>query len=286
MFKELIDTFINYLKMTNKSTETIKGYTKELNYFLNFAQDSLNCRVYIEDITIDILEAYVVYIKDVKKCQPATVNRAVHVLRSFYNYLVKRQFYDRNIAAMLEPMKLQQKERCFLKESEFKLLTGQISNELVHIVIVTLYYTGLRIAECLNLSLEDVDMKNSLIHVVAGKGNKDRSIPINHKLHKELSHYLKNIRPSSVSTRFFSSEHSGKVSREYINKSLKIATLNSGILKNVTCHILRHSFATNLVSKNVNIVHIQRLLGHSSLNVTSIYTHTSLPELQDSVNML
>jgi integrase/recombinase XerD len=286
MFKDLIDTFINYLRVTNKSNETLIGYRKELTYFLNFAQANLNCRIYIEDITIDLLEEYLVYLKDIKKCQPATVNRAVHVLRSFYNYLVKRELYNRNIAAMLEPVKLQQKERGYLKESEFKGLIDQISNKLVYVIITTLYYTGLRISECLNLTINNVDMQNKLIHVIAGKGNKDRSIPINEKLHIKLTEYLKDIRPISNSLNFFASETSGKVSREYINKALKKATIKSGITLNVTCHILRHSFATNLVTKNVNIVHIQKLLGHSSLNVTSIYTHTSLPELQKSVNML
>jgi len=286
MFKDLIDTFINYLRITNKSKETIKGYQKELTYFLDFAQENLNCRVYIEDVTIEILEAYLTYIKDIKQCQPATINRAVHVLRSFYSYLVKRQLFDRNIAAMLEPVKLQQKERGFLTEKEFSKLLGEIDNELVHIVIKTLYYTGLRIAECLNLNLSDVDMKSKLIRVVAGKGNKDRTIPINPKLYKDLAYYLENVRRHDASKKFFASDRSGKISREYINRMLKKATSDANILKNVTCHILRHSFATNLVAKNVNIVHVQKLLGHSSLNVTAIYTHTTIPELQKSVNLL
>lgn len=286
MFKDLIDTFIVYLRITNKSNETIIGYKKELTYFLNFVQSKLNCRIYIDDINIEILEEYIVYMKDEKGCQPATINRAVHALRSFYNYLVKRNLYHRNIAAMLEPSKLQQKERGFLTENEFKRLTDKISNKLIYIVIITLYYTGLRITECLNLDLSDVDMNNKLIHVIAGKGNKDRTVPMNNKLYTELTEYLKNIRPSGNSTRFFASGRSGKVSREYINRCLKKATIDAEIPKNVTCHILRHSFATNLVAKNVNIVHIQRLLGHSSLNVTSIYTHTTIPELQKSVNML
>lgn len=286
MFKDLIDTFINYLRITNKSNETIKGYQKELTYFLNFAQDNLNCRVYIEDVTIDLLEDYIIYIKDIKRCQPATINRAVHVLRSFYNYLIKRQLFDKNIAVMLEPIKLQQKERGFLSEDEFKSLISQVNNKLAYIVIVTLYYTGLRISECLNLTLPDVDLRNNVIHVVAGKGNKDRIVPINSKLHIELSNYLNHIRPDIESKRVFASAKSGKVSREFINKELKQATLSADISKNITCHILRHSFATNLVSKNVNIVHIQRLLGHSSLSVTAIYTHTNMLELQKSVNLL
>lgn len=286
MLKDLIESFIVYLRITNKSNETIIGYRKELTYFLNFVQDSLNCRVYINDITIELLEAYLVYIKEVKQCQPATINRAVHVLKSFYNYLVKRDLCTRNIASMLEPVKLQHKERGFITESEFKRLSNQINNRLVHTVIVTLYYTGLRINECLTLELKDVDMSHNLIHVIAGKGNKDRSIPINNKLYEVLNEYIKTIRPDVDSTRFFASERSGKISREYINKELKKATLKADISKNITCHILRHSFATNLVAKNVNIVHVQKLLGHSSLNVTSIYTHTSIPELYKSVNML
>lgn len=286
MFKDLIDTFIIYLRVANKSNETLIGYRKELTYFLEYAQNKLNCRLYIEDVNIELLEGYLVFMKDIKGCQPATINRAVNVLRSFYNYLVKRELYTRNIAAMLEPVKLQHKERSFLTESQFKLLIEGLNNKLVYAVIITLYYTGLRISECLNLTVKDVDMTNNVIRVIAGKGNKDRTIPINEKLHLELTTYLENVRPITVSERFFASERSGKISREYINKMLKKATLDCGLAKNITCHTLRHSFATNLVAKNVNIVHVQKLLGHSSLNVTSIYTHTTISELYESVNML
>jgi integrase/recombinase XerD len=286
MLKELIDNFINYLIITNKSNETIIGYRKELRYFLEFIQEKLNCRVFIEDVTLSILEEYIAYIKEVKGCQPATINRAIHVLRSFYSYIVKRDIYSKNIPAMLEPIKLQQKERCYLSEKEFARLIAAIDNRLVYIIIKTLYYTGLRISECLDLSMDNIDMQNKLIHVIAGKGNKDRTIPVNNKLHKELSEYLKDIRPEGKSNRFFASETSGKVSREYINKCLKKAAKDAEINKNVTCHILRHSFASNLVSKNVNLVNVQKLLGHSSLKVTSIYTHTNIADLQKSVNML
>lgn len=286
MFKDLIESFLVYLSISNKSKETLTGYRKELTYFMNFAQGSLNCRLYIEDVTIELLEQYLVHMKDIKQCQPATINRAVNVLRSFYNYLVRRELYTKNIAAMLEPVKLQKKERGYITDSEFCALVAVINNPLVIIVVTTLYYTGLRITECVNLKLKDVDMTNKTIQVIAGKGNKDRTIPINNKLHAELTCYLEEQRPKSGSQRFFASERSGKISREYINLELKKAALAAGLTKHITCHILRHSFATNLVARNVNIVHVQKLLGHSSLNVTSVYTHTSIPELHKSINML
>lgn len=286
MLQEIIDNFINYLIITNKSSETITAYKKELKYFLDFAQQKLNCRVYIDDVNLCLLEDYVAYMKQTKGLQPATINRAIHALRSFYSYIVKRDIYGKNIAEMLEPLKLQQKERIYLTEAEFDALIGSIENKLVNMIITTLYFTGLRIAECLSLTLKDVDMSSRLIHVVAGKGNKDRIIPINNKLYVQLNNYLIHIRPQCESDRFFASTKSGRVSREYINRCLKIATAKAAITKNVTCHILRHSFASNLVSKNVNIVNVQKLLGHSSLKVTSIYTHTNLNELEKSVNML
>jgi integrase/recombinase XerD len=286
MLKDIIDNFINYLRITNKSEETITAYKKELKYFLDFAQTKLNCMIFIEDITLNLLEEYIAYMKQDKGLKPATINRAIHALRSFYGYAVKRDIYHKNIAALLEPLKLQQKERSYLKEYELELLLGVIKNQLVYILISTLYYTGLRIAECLNLKLKDVDMRNKLIHVVGGKGNKDRVVPISDKLFKQLSLYLSDVRPECSSDRFFASQTSGKVSREYVNRCLKKASTEAEINKHVTCHILRHSFASNLVSKNVNIVNVQKLLGHSSLKVTSIYTHTNLKELEKSVNML
>lgn len=163
---------------------------------------------------------------------------------------------------------------------------GAIDHDLIQLVVLVLYLTGLRISECLSLTTDTVDLDQKVIHVVAGKGNKDRLIPISDKLLPLLQHYLEHERPDTDSNLFFCTKKTGKLSDVYVNRVLADAVKKLGWKKKVTAHILRHSFASQLVKKDVNLVQIQKLLGHSSLKVTSIYTHSNLEQLSVAVNCL
>lgn len=144
----------------------------------------------------------------------------------------------------------------------------------------------MRISECTKLKLKYVDFKNEVIHIIAGKGNKDRDIPMSSKLIKLLIDYIKNKRLDVNSEFLFCTKRTGKLSPQYVNRQINEAVKRLGWDKHVSAHIIRHSFASRLVLKNVNIVKIQKLLGHSDLRVTSIYTHTSAKELKDAVDKI
>lgn len=161
-----------------------------------------------------------------------------------------------------------------------------IEHPLINLVVRTLYNTGLRISECLDLTIDTVDLENKVIHVIAGKGNKDRIVPISDKLYAYLKSYVDTDRPTVETDNFFATAKTGKLSPQYVNLMLAIATKTLGWNKKVTCHILRHSFASRLVEQDVNLVQIQKLLGHSSLKVTSIYTHSSIDKLKSAVNAM
>ena len=100
-----------------------------------------------------------------------------------------------------------------------------------------------------------------------------------------MNNYLESIRIDTTSTKFFCTR-TGSVSPSYVNRILNISTKEAGINKHVTAHILRHSFASNLLKNGVDIVKIQRLLGHAHLRTTCIYIHTTIEDLRDSVNVL
>lgn len=250
---------------------------------LRFLEQKYNCQPYLEDITVQDLEEYL-YTLTAKGKTIASRSRVVYILRSFYNFAVRQGLAVRNVAEKLEPIKTQQKERTYLSNTEFKELVKSINHSVVRVLASTLFMTGLRINEALSLTLDDVDMERKLIHIRHGKGNKSRVVPICDKLYVILAKYLEKIRLSIDSTRFFATKKTGKISRQFVNLELQIATEKLGWKKHVTCHVLRHSFASYLVRKNVNIVKVQRLLGHSSLSTTSIYTHASMEELSEAVN--
>lgn len=283
--KLAISQYKEYLIYTEKSMETITGYMKELKKFQKYLLIEFNYPPYLNDITLTNLEKYLSN-QIINGLAQASRSRSYHILRAFYNYCYKKELIERNIALSLEPIKVKRKERTYLLEEEVENLINEIENNLIKIVVTSIYYTGMRISECTNLKLKDVDFENQIIHIIAGKGNKDRDIPISDKLNEVLIDYIKNKRPKVSSENFFATKRTGKLSPQYTNRQINEATKRLGWDKHVSAHIIRHSFASRLVQKDVNLVRIQKLLGHSDLRVTSIYTHTSQNELRQAVNQI
>ncbi|MDC0765257.1 tyrosine-type recombinase/integrase [Brevibacillus sp. AG] len=284
-FTNVVEMFLQYMESKERSSETISGYSKDLIAFYRYLVQKYNRKVYIENVTEADIEAFLFLLK-IQGQKPASRSRKLYSLRSFFAYARKKEFVPKNIALSVDPPKLQQMERVYLSEGEVTELVEAIEHPLIRITVMTLYYTGLRISECLNLTISTVDLEKELILVVAGKGNKDRSVPISSKLLPILLDYIHNHRPKLDTDYFFATQKTGMLSPVYVNRVLGETVKKLGWKKKVTAHILRHSFASQLVKKNVNLVNIQKLLGHSSLKVTSIYTHSNIDELKDAVNEL
>ena len=279
-----IQEFSKYMKLIDRSEQTIIGYEKELIYFNNFLSVKHNCPMYIKDIELEDIEDYLLDQKE-RGIATASRSRSVYILRSFYKYCVKKDIVKKNIANLMEPVKVKQKERDFLTEEEFEALIEAIRQPVIKTVVQTMFYTGGRVSEIIHLKLEDVDLENKVMHIIEGKGGKDRDIPINDKLCNILQNYLENIREAD-SNRFFALESTGKVSNSYINRLIKEAADEIGLEKEVSAHVLRHSFGTNLLEKGASVVSIQKLLGHASLSVTTRYLHQDMSKLSDTVNLL
>jgi integrase/recombinase XerD len=125
-----------------------------------------------------------------------------------------------------------------------------------------------------------------VIKVRMSKGRKDRLIPLNQTLKNMLIDYIEKERPSTKTTHLFSTYNSGRLSRVHVNKILSLAISELGWSQEISSHTFRHCFATSLLKKGANIVQIQKLLGHTSLSTTSIYTHVNLDELTEVVAKL
>lgn len=285
LLDEATNLFKVHLYTIDRSPETITAYMKDLKYFNNYLKDK-KLSTKLEKITTSTIEKYLYYMKKEKNLAPATRSRTCYTLRSFFKFAHRRNYCSKNPTLDVEPIKFHQKERIFLPEKQIMQFINAIEKPLIKVAAYTMYYTGLRVSECLNLKLKDVDLNNNLILVTSGKGNKQRKIPINKKLEKILNNYLKNIRPDVNSDNFFATKKTGKLSNQYVNVVLKKTSKKLGLNKNISAHILRHSFASNLLDKGANIVHIQKLLGHSSLRVTSIYVHTKMDKLVECVELL
>lgn len=282
LFTEAIEKFINNLEITNKSNQTIIGYRKELKYFVGFWEEKYNYPPEIEDISEEQIEEYLKYKRD-KGMATTTVARALHILSSFYKFLCKRKMCSVNPTNFVDSIRVTRNRREFLTKEEFETLIENTENELMKYIFVTLFNSGLRVSELTNLKIEDVNLDNRLIYVI-GKGNKYREIPINNNLYVIFKEYLNT--KESKSNYFFATKKTGRVSSQYINLCLSESLEKSGINKKISCHCLRHSFATNLLSSGANIQDVRDLLGHADIKTTSIYLHSISENLRNAVNLL
>lgn len=269
----------------DRSKETIKSYSIELKLLSEHLAVKYNGPVYMEEIQTNDIEDYLQMLKT-KKYSASSRNHSLYIIRSFYNFCIKKEIIDRNICASIEKLAAPQKERVHITSAEFYSLIPEIHSPTANIIVSVLYYTGLRISECINLKTNDVDLNNNIITVRNTKNKKDRQIPIHKDMQFLLADYFTNRRKRKNSPYFFTTSNTDRVSPDFINKVLRETTDRLGWIKKVTCHTLRHSFASNLVTKNVNIVNIQKLLGHSNLSTTSIYTHTNMAELQNAIGSI
>jgi integrase/recombinase XerD len=285
VFTNALKQYRKYMVNCERAAETIKGYSTELSRLNNFLSQRYNGPVYLEDITVQDLEEYLQMLKE-KGNTASSRNRTVYIVRAFYNFCCKKDLTMQNLGSRLEILPEPEKERVFLSPDEMGELICAVSPPIAKVVLTTLFYTGMRISECLNLLIEDVSFNDGIITVRNTKNKKDRHIPIHKHLAPVLRHYREHIRKNTVCAYFFVSRNNNRVSPDYINRVLRETTQKLKWNKKVTCHIIRHSFASSLVSKNVNIVNIQKLLGHTSLSTTSIYTHTNISDLIKAVNTI
>jgi integrase/recombinase XerD len=139
-----------------------------------------------------------------------------------------------------------------------------------------LYATGLRVSELINLKFNDIDLANDFVRVI-GKGSKERIVPINESAVKWMTLYLKDYRPTILKNKnseyLFISNALKPISRQGFFKIVKQEVVRAGIKKDVSPHVLRHSFATHLLNHGADLRVIQELLGHSDISTTQIYTH-------------
>jgi len=285
LFTNSIELYEKYLITIDRSQQTVRGYLIELRCLNRFLEKKYNGLVYLEDLKVGDFEAYLLHLKQ-KGDAPASRRRMVYIIRALYNFCIKKDMVLRNEGMKLDSIPVPQKERDYLNEDEFEQLIGAIEHRLIQLAVVTMFFTGLRVSECLHLTLEDVDLAKKSILVRNTKSKKDRRIPINDKLLPILLEYLCQWREGSNSDLFFATKKTGMLSPGYVNIVLHKATQELEWNRVITCHNLRHSFASNLVKKKVDLVRIQKLLGHSSLKVTGIYTHADTSELEEAVNAL
>lgn len=277
-----ISDYLLYLQTCGKANKTIVSYASDLNIYAKFLEQ--NTIEDIKDVNEDILNKFVK--KRLEIDATSTLNRrkvAVSNLHHFLNFK-----YDlKDPSYVLEGSKSEKKLPIYLTVEEITKILNSFDNNMEGLfercIVETIYATGLRVSECCNLKVANVDFERSCLNVI-GKGDKQRIIPLPLHTKNLLQYYFNNIRPiylKANSQLFFINKHSKHIYEEYVAKILNKACLKTNIKKHISPHKLRHSYATHLLEGGADLRSIQDLLGHADIRTTQIYTHINVKGLKD-----
>lgn len=228
------------------------------------------------------------YLRKMVNKKARTKAHYLTVFNNFYNFLVKENIISVNPCESIRMPKLEKKLPEYLTVEEIDKLLNIKTNSAYEkrnkAMLEMLYGTGMRISELINLTMSNIFLDDKMVKVF-GKGSKERIIPINDYALECLKDYLQFGRGELLGIKtseyvFISSRHS-KITRQAFFKIIKRLCDEAGIKKNISPHILRHSFATHLLHNGADLRIVQELLGHSDISTTQIYTHLSNEKLEN-----
>jgi integrase/recombinase XerD len=256
------------MELKNFSVRTVKTYLGCVEKFAAHYGKSP------EDLGQEDIRNYLHYLQKDRELATSSINQAYGALKFLYVTTLVRNWDSLSIPRGKNPKKLP----VVLSQGEINSIFSEVRNLKHQAILMTIYSGGLRLNEATHLKVPDIDSKRMMIHIDRGKGNKDRYTLLGERTLEILRIYFKVYKPEDWL--FPSSKIDKPISGSSIQKVFKAALGKTGIKKNASTHTLRHSFATHLLEAGTDLHHIQRLLGHSSPNTTSIYLHVTRKDLK------
>lgn len=279
-----VEDYLLFLKTEKKlGDNTINSYMLDLEDFFKTFNGS------IESCTKkDILT----YISSINGLEVSTVNRHISSLKSFFNYLVDESIIKVSPMEEVSSLKKTKKLPKYLSISEVnKLLNIPLNSEFDYrnkAMLELMYATGLRVSELVSIEYSNIDFENSIIRI-NGKGKKERIIPLGEVASYYLKVYLNDYRSKLLKrntyNQVFLNNHGKPITRQGFNYILENIRELTGIEKEITPHVLRHSFATHLLEGGADIRSIQEMLGHENISTTNIYTEVVNDVLRSNYEM-
>jgi integrase/recombinase XerC len=229
---------------------------------------------------------------------PATTARKIATLRSFYKWMLHRELVESNPMLLIRtPKQAKRLPKAITVEQVDKLLSMPDNRQTLgardRAILETLYSTGVRVSELVELNVTDLDTEGQTLHV-RGKGKRERIVPLGSHAMAAIRHYLTLLEPDARFTKLrqaslagetiplFVNKNGGRLSSRSVRRKLDKYLAAAGLDPTVSPHTLRHSFATHLLDNGADLRSVQELLGHQSLSTTQIYTHLSTMRLRDS----
>ncbi len=280
---------------------TVKEYLNDLEIFKNYLQEKEG---YPEKFPVKRIEKYEIvdFLGDIiiiQENSPATRNRKLYSLRSFFKFLVREKKLNNNPAETVQASKTETRaEPIYMKTNEARKYIRTIENsdsrnKIRDLAIAKLFlYAGLRISELVNLNLENLDFDDEALKFY-GKGNKERFIPLHNDVMEAILDYLPirdeiEVKEEKDEEALFLSSHGRRISPRTVQIFVKKYAKEAGLRQasKITPHKLRHTFATSLYHQTKDIKVLQDLLGHENISTTQIYTHTDTEQKKQAIDEL
>ncbi len=288
--KKLLSDYIielKTIKQRDKDT-TVNSYSEDIYKYLEY-MESKNISSAL-DISYNNLLDYLKYLDD-NKYEVSSVARKIVSIKAFHKYL-SENYNVVDISTKINTPKFYRKLPNILTIEEVdNLLDIKLDTPFDYrnkAMLELMYSSGFRVSELINLELSDIDLNNNYVRCF-GKGSKERIVPVGEYSSKYLSIYINEYRDSMkkgyYTEKIFLNNHGKEMTRQGFFKIIKKIAKDKDINKNITPHMLRHSFATHLLNNGADLRTIQEMLGHSSISTTQIYTNVTNDILKENYDL-
>lgn len=280
-----VKLFLEFLQNEKKlSDNTLQSYKRDIIQYQNYLEENgINyAKVSKEDI-----KAYLNYLKQIGK-KPYTISRNLASIRSFYQFSIRNKKIKNDPTEDVQSPKIEKRVPSVLTAQEVELLLEQpkdvdLKGTRDKAMLEFAYATGMRVTEIINLNIEYVNLEGE--YVICRVGSKQRNIPLGSLSLKALKEYIDEARPILIRNEkekaLFVNVNGQRLTRQGFWKIVKYYKEQAHITKDITPHVLRHSFATHLLQNGADLKAIQTMLGHSDISSTQVYMQFQDPGLKD-----
>jgi integrase/recombinase XerC len=278
---KLIDNYIEELVHRRFSDFTVKSYKTDLEEFCSFLRK--NGKSSFSEIDRKDIRSFMGELLSYGY-KKSSVSRKLSAIKSFCKFLERNKIIKGNPSISVKTPRIEKSIPSFLSEEEMRRMLDFPAQEKEldirnKAILETLYATGIRASELVNLDLSMFDINSKLLKVY-GKGKKERIIPVARAAFKALNRYISEVRGYKEDALFLSKSGKRMTQRD-LQRIVKKAIVKVATLNQMSPHTMRHTFATHLLNRGANLRAVQELLGHESLSTTQIYTHVSIEKLKE-----
>lgn len=282
-----ISDFLDYMRYERRrSQQTLQGYRLDLEAYVAYL-DTLEGHVTVDTADTEDIRGWIEAMMD-RGNSASSICRRLSAVRSMYRYALTRGLVSHDPAHMVRGPKKSRYLPQFVREDDMDRLLDSAEwgsdyiSTRARTILILLYETGMRASELTSLDDSSVDFTQGEIRVL-GKGNKQRAIPFGDELRTQLQQYISQRNqewPQRIDRALILNDRGRRITYEQLRKEVMMRLSAIGNLVKRSPHVLRHSFATAMLNNGADLESVQKLLGHSELSTTEIYTHTTFEQLK------